>query len=255
VAQRTCERDDCDRPHRARGLCSKHWKAAHGKPTRYARTCDVCTRAFESSRTTGRFCSEGCKAKAYAIERIRRCLLPPDHPVMKLIALDVAAQRAAARKPVPRPPKRHSARRCPGCACSFTPLSPSAGHMLCCSPRCRRRVAKRRRRALEHNTLNGWTWSDFMRIARKFNYSCAYCGVRPRRLDPDHVVPLSRGGADAVANLLPACPACNSDKNDRTLEEWAARRQRQGKPPRTTTWSSSDSRFTHLTSVASVSAA
>ena len=37
----------------------------------------------------------------------------------------------------------------------------------------------------------------------------------------DHVVPLSKGGADKVDNLVPCCRSCNSSKNDRLLHvEW-----------------------------------
>ena len=90
-----------------------------------------------------------------------------------------------------------------------------------------------------------------MVIARRHGYRCAYCGTRPTRLDPDHVVPVSRGGANYIGNLLPACPPCNSSKRDLTLDEWSDYLHQRGLPPRTTTWDSTDPRFTHLTSIAS----
>jgi hypothetical protein len=53
---------------------------------------------------------------------------------------------------------------------------------------------------------------------------CWYCG---RSLDQcrgtphvEHQTPLSRGGADAFHNLVMACPRCNTDKGDLTLDEY-----------------------------------
>lgn len=166
-------------------------------------------------------------------------LLPKSHPVMLLI-----------NPPKQREPRRpdyswRTARECPGCACWFTPLYTPT--VVMCSLRCSRRVHRRKRRAREHSAQGSWVYSDFMRIARKFGYCCAYCGDKPERLDPDHVVPLSRGGYDSPANLLPACPPCNTDKQAMTLSEWAVWRAERGKPPRVTSWTLGDSRFTHLT--------
>lgn len=51
--------------------------------------------------------------------------------------------------------------------------------------------------------------------------TCVYCGLRTRRPTRDHVLPKSRGGADAGQNIVDACHACNCAKADRTPEEWA----------------------------------
>jgi 5-methylcytosine-specific restriction endonuclease McrA len=52
-------------------------------------------------------------------------------------------------------------------------------------------------------------------------YRCAYCG-RPReelgpreRLTRDHLIPRSKGGADASLNVVTACSSCNHRKDDR----------------------------------------
>lgn len=49
--------------------------------------------------------------------------------------------------------------------------------------------------------------------------TCAYCGQsfggRPfSRASIDHVVPRSRGGSNALSNLVLACKACNCAKAD-----------------------------------------
>lgn len=48
--------------------------------------------------------------------------------------------------------------------------------------------------------------------------SCTYCGGPGGTVD--HVIPLSRGGAHAEGNLVPACKPCNSSKGDKLLIEW-----------------------------------
>jgi len=139
-------------------------------------------------------------------------------------------------------------RECPTCGTSFTNAFTTI--IVNCSSKCSRKAAKQRRRVRESGSYGEWRWSDFMRMARRFAYCCAYCGVKPERLDPDHVVPLSRGGPNVLANLLPTCPACNSDKGSNTLAEWAAHRVQHGKPERTTEWSPTDPRYWHLTAIA-----
>lgn len=58
--------------------------------------------------------------------------------------------------------------------------------------------------------------------------ACAYCGFPATEVD--HIVPVSIGGGVALANLAPACTECNSEKRDRTPDEWAAERRERGLP-------------------------
>jgi 5-methylcytosine-specific restriction endonuclease McrA len=127
----------------------------------------------------------------------------------------------------------------------FTPLyTPTA---ITCSKRCSRRVHRWRRKASERNAPGTFTWSEFMRLARRFDYCCAYCGDKPGQLEPDHVIPLSRGGSNSTTNLLPSCHACNTDKSANFLDEWAESRERRSLPPRATNWAPEDRRYWHLT--------
>lgn len=48
---------------------------------------------------------------------------------------------------------------------------------------------------------------------------CVYCGADDRD-SWDHVIPLSRGGANAVSNLVPCCRDCNRRKADQPLAVW-----------------------------------
>jgi hypothetical protein len=52
---------------------------------------------------------------------------------------------------------------------------------------------------------------------------CWYCGCRLNPFENfvvEHVIPLCRGGADALENLVPACDWCNRSKGTRLVEEW-----------------------------------
>jgi 5-methylcytosine-specific restriction endonuclease McrA len=52
-------------------------------------------------------------------------------------------------------------------------------------------------------------------------FQCQYCGaaISMATGTRDHVMPLSRGGADALDNVVACCKACNSRKDARTPEE------------------------------------
>ena len=50
---------------------------------------------------------------------------------------------------------------------------------------------------------------------------CWYCGADlAGALTLDHVTPRSRGGRNALFNIVPSCGPCNGAKGLRTLEEY-----------------------------------
>lgn len=55
-------------------------------------------------------------------------------------------------------------------------------------------------------------------ILMRWRWRCCYCDERAEHLD--HVHPLSKGGADAPRNIVPACASCNLSKGAKTLAEW-----------------------------------
>lgn len=65
---------------------------------------------------------------------------------------------------------------------------------------------------------------------RRHGTVCAYCdralkvGTFNQPLSPsrDHAIPLSRGGADSIDNIVIACRECNSDKGSLLPEEYMA---------------------------------
>lgn len=56
-------------------------------------------------------------------------------------------------------------------------------------------------------------------VLTRDGYRCRYCGAgaSTATLHMDHVVPLSAGGRDDVANLVTACIDCNYGKSDRKI--------------------------------------
>lgn len=58
-------------------------------------------------------------------------------------------------------------------------------------------------------------------LFRRDLFMCAYCGKvhQDQKLTRDHVVPVSRGGADTWMNCVTACWDCNNAKDSYTLEE------------------------------------
>ncbi len=51
-------------------------------------------------------------------------------------------------------------------------------------------------------------------VMMRDGYRCGYCGATSN-LCIDHVVPISRGGATLIDNLVTACVSCNSKKKDK----------------------------------------
>ena len=47
---------------------------------------------------------------------------------------------------------------------------------------------------------------------------CAYCGDKATGYD--HIVPVTKGGTDDADNLVPCCPDCNREKNNRPLADF-----------------------------------
>lgn len=60
-------------------------------------------------------------------------------------------------------------------------------------------------------------------LIRKKNCVCYLCGqliLKINELSIDHVTPISKGGSDEISNLKATHKKCNSDKNDKLLDEY-----------------------------------
>jgi 5-methylcytosine-specific restriction endonuclease McrA len=219
---RTCTVDGCGRPHRAKGYCSSHYNATFA-PDRHVtiRACDGCGEVYTTTRTNGRYCSLLCWN--YSRGASMSCKIP--------------TPRARRIKPTPFVPVL---RECAWCGEAF--MARRDDHVMC-QRRCKIKAKGARRRARETGASGSYTWSEVTRVYLDLGSVCAYCHQPAPNFEPDHVVPLSRGGSNSITNVVPSCPLCNSDKRDLSLSEWAADRARRGLTPRTL-----DPHIKHLTS-------
>jgi 5-methylcytosine-specific restriction endonuclease McrA len=75
------------------------------------------------------------------------------------------------------------------------------------------------RRARKIGAAGSHTLADLMARFEVHGNRCVYCGAAGQ-LTPDHMIPLSRGGSDWPANIVPACLRCNQSKHTRTYFEF-----------------------------------
>jgi len=73
----------------------------------------------------------------------------------------------------------------------------------------------------ELQILSRESWKRVKALVRKRDHAtCHYCGRYAPGGEADHVIPLSRGGTDALDNLAWACATCNRSKGSKTLQEY-----------------------------------
>lgn len=65
------------------------------------------------------------------------------------------------------------------------------------------------------------SWARVREIVKnRDGETCQYCGRPAPDGEPDHVLPLAKGGTDALTNLVWSCPECNRSKGSKSLREW-----------------------------------
>ena len=78
--------------------------------------------------------------------------------------------------------------------------------------------AKYKRRARMKNIINTLTAKEWLDILKKYDYRCAYCGIKfdeNNIPEKDHVIPVSKGGDNIKENIVPACRSCNAKKSNK----------------------------------------
>lgn len=67
------------------------------------------------------------------------------------------------------------------------------------------------------------SWGRLRNLVKKRDLSqCQYCGEFTDDGELDHVIPLSRGGTDAIDNLVWACKQCNRSKHNRMPDDFVS---------------------------------
>lgn len=89
-------------------------------------------------------------------------------------------------------------------------------------------VAKERRRrkqaARKIRTQGGDATTGIIRDAKIAATHCRYCRLELRDAadkTTDHILPLCRGGAHSMANIVICCKDCNQSKGTKTIWEWS----------------------------------
>jgi len=228
MSQRTCETIGCERTHYAKGGCRSHYNQAH-QPNRHAKyviTCQGCGVKHQSTRQDGKYCSNLCRD--YARWGPRSCPWGPVSTALVPWVAPPSKARAAQRQ------RLWVSGDCSWCGEAFLAHSES-GVARHCSRYCARKQGKVRRRARERGASGAYTWAEVTRKWMDIGKVCAYCRA-PKdndQIEPDHVVPLSRGGSNSITNVVPSCAPCNQSKGARFLNEWTSHLNAHGLDPRT----------------------
>jgi len=104
-------------------------------------------------------------------------------------------------------------------ACGKTSILCSKGMCRKCWMKSPDMMAKRACRSTE-GSISGRSWKKLM---DSHSWRCFYCGSKLRRQNRsvDHIVPRSKGGNNALKNLVPCCRSCNSRKRNKDALFWA----------------------------------
>ena len=82
VTERTCQRDDCDRPHHAKGYCRRHYGHATGRHRPAAVYPDTCNLFGCDEPHYGKgMCEQHYKQARYRQRKRERAKRPPYSPI------------------------------------------------------------------------------------------------------------------------------------------------------------------------------
>lgn len=163
--------------------------------------CQRCGSQLLGSNPVRRYCSDYCRRASW-IDRSRR----------RIIEL----RRAWRQRAENRRKESEWARRW---YVTNRPRALETSRQWSRRNRDRKNHHERARRGLIKGGAGTWSLSEWRSLLDRYGLACAYC-ARPGPLTADHRVPLSRGGSNEIANLLPACKSCNSRKGTRTEAEF-----------------------------------
>ena len=115
--------------------------------------------------------------------------------------------------------KRSGLRSCGLCGASFRATGRATTYCDECSDPRAARIASAR--AIGRHTEVEWR-----ELCEAYDFCCSYCGRRGVPLTKDHVIAVSKGGSDAIENIVPACLSCNSSKGAQDVRRWIKARAR-----------------------------
>lgn len=80
-------------------------------------------------------------------------------------------------------------------------------------------VANRHHRARDRRGISGCNSKALIQRLGLFDGRCCYCG-ETAKTTADHFIALAAGGTHVPSNIVPACPRCNSSKQNKDPETW-----------------------------------
>jgi hypothetical protein len=242
--ERTCE--ICGATWQAKSKTARYCSTTCTNKIRaYVLTCDGCGEPFTAGQRPARWCSPLCKRLSSSGYR---CVtdIPPNHPALVGATCDVPNDHPS-RVVISASVYRIYIPDCRWCGAAFVTQQP---RQVLCSRPCTRREGRAKRKARERQAPGAYTWTEVMSLFIEFGRCCAYCRrTIEGQPEPDHVIPLSRGGSNSITNILPSCRSCNGHKRDLLLHEWAEDRRRRDLPDVHTSWVRGDPLYTHLSIV------
>jgi 5-methylcytosine-specific restriction endonuclease McrA len=74
-----------------------------------------------------------------------------------------------------------------------------------------------KRRAAKTKAGGAYTSEQWMTLCNKFGNVCLCCR-KSKKLTPDHVIPIAKGGTSNISNIQPLCMPCNAHKHTGTTD-------------------------------------
>ena|ERR1017187_1275474 len=74
-----------------------------------------------------------------------------------------------------------------------------------------------KRRTAKTKAGGAYTSEQWIALCNKYENKCLCCDKK-KKLTPDHVVPVSKGGTSDISNIQHLCGPCNSSKGAKTVD-------------------------------------
>jgi 5-methylcytosine-specific restriction protein A len=80
------------------------------------------------------------------------------------------------------------------------------------------RASERARRRTRISRAGGsFTSEQWYFLKKKYSFRCLCC-LKKKSLEPDHVIPVAKGGTSDITNIQPLCGLCNKRKRDKDTD-------------------------------------
>lgn len=170
--------------------------------------CGACTRSRRNSQARDRYAKDLDASRAYARNRRAANAETLKRSYAKWRRTHLEQERERLRRAYWADPEAARAR-----AKAWADANPGYSARRYAQNPASKKASQFKRRAA------GAVKPSDLRELRATNAHCAYC-FKPAADTVDHVVPISRGGANTPDNLVLACFSCNAGKRDRTPLEY-----------------------------------